>query len=91
MTNNRVAFEHHEGNTRDLVAYEEITGHFIFDVKLYENFRRKARFVADGNLVETLESITYSTLVLRDSVIFHLLVAALKDLKTMGEDVQNDF
>ena len=60
-------------------------------MKLSENFRRKARFVADGNLVETPASITYSTVVLRDSVRILLLVAALNDLKTMGADVQNDF
>ena len=46
MTNNWVDFEHYEGNSSDLVAYEEITGNFIFDVKLSDNFRRKARFVA---------------------------------------------
>ena len=51
MTNNRVDFEHYEGNTSDLVAYEEITGHFIFDVKMSENLRINSRFVADGHLV----------------------------------------
>ena len=91
MNKTRVDFEHYEGNTSDLVANEKITGKFIINVKLSENLRRKARFVADGNLVETLESITYSTLVLRDSVRILLLVAALNDLKTMGADVQNNF
>ena len=39
MTNNRVAFEHYEGNTSELVAYKEITGQLIFDVKLSDKFR----------------------------------------------------
>ena len=52
MTNNQVSFEHYEGKTSDLVAYEEITGNFIFDVKLSENSRIKARFVYTGHLVE---------------------------------------
>ena len=51
MTNNWVDFEHYEGNTSDMVAYEEITGHFIFDVKMSENLRINSRFVADGHLV----------------------------------------
>ena len=74
MKNNRCAFEHYEGNTSELVAYKEITGHLIFNVKLSENFRRKARFVSEGHLVENPASITYSTLVSRDPVRMLLLM-----------------
>ena len=42
MKNNRVAFETYDGDPKDLIGYEEITGHLIFDVKLSENFRQKA-------------------------------------------------
>ena len=91
MKNCRVAFEAYDGDIKDLSGYEEISGHLIFDVKLSENFRRKARFVADGHLVETPASITYSTVVSRDSVRILLLVAALNDLEVMGCDVQNAF
>ena len=59
MTNNMCAFKKYEGNTSELVSYKEITGQLIFDVKLSENFRRKARFVDDGHLVEIPASITY--------------------------------
>ena len=52
MKNNRVAFEEYDGKIEDLVAYEQIYGYLIFDVKLSENFRRKVRFVADGHLVD---------------------------------------
>ena len=89
MTSNRVDFEQYKGNTSNLVAYEEVNGPFIFDLKLSENFRRKSRFVADGHLVQTPESITYSTFVLRDSIIILLLSAALNNLKIMGADVQH--
>ena len=91
MKNNRVAFEPYEGKLEDLIGYEEISGHLIFDVKLSENFWRKASFVADGHLVETLASITYSTVVSRDSVRILLMVGALNDLDVMGCDVQNAF
>ena len=91
MTNNRVAFQTYDGNPDDLVGYEEITGHLIFDVKLAENFRRKARFVADGHRVETPASITYSTVVSRDSVRILLMIAAFNGLDIQGCDVQNAF
>ena len=91
MKNNRVAFEEYDGRIEDLVAYEQISGHLIFDVKLSENFRRKARFVADGHLVETPASVTYSTVVSRDSVRILLLAAALNGLEVKGADVQNAF
>ena len=45
----RVAFEEHEGDTNDLVGYQNKTTLMIFDVNLSENFRRKARLVADGH------------------------------------------
>ena len=66
MKNNIVAFEEYDGKIEDLVAFEQISGHLIFDVKLSENFQRKARFVADGHLVETPDSVTYSAVVSRD-------------------------
>ena len=88
---NKCAFENYEGNTSELVAYEEITGHLIFNVKLSESFRIKARFVADGHLVETPASITYSTVVSRYSVRILLLAAALNDLDVMVSYVKNAF
>ena len=77
MTNNRIAFELHEGDVSKLVGFKEITAHMIFDVKLGENFRRKARFCADGHKTEAPTSVTYSTVVSRDSVRIILLIAAL--------------
>ena len=91
MKNSRVAFETFNGDMKELEGYEEITGHMIFDVKLSENFRRKARFVADGHRVETPASVTYSTVVSRDSVRILLLAAALNGLEVKGCDVQNAF
>ena len=42
MKNVRIAFEVYEGDISDLKDYEHISGHSIFDIKLGENFRRKA-------------------------------------------------
>ena len=91
MKNNRVAFETYEGNPEELIGYEEISGHLIFDVKLSENFRRKVRYVADGHKVESPPSVTYSTVVSRDSVRILLTIAALNGLEVSGCDVQNAF
>ena len=57
-------------------GYQDIKCHMIFDVKLGENFRRKARFVAGGHKTVTPASITYSSVVSRDLVRICLMLAA---------------
>ena len=91
MINNRCDFGNYEGNTSELVAYEEIIGCLIFNVKISGKFRRKSRSVTDGHLVETPTSITHSTVVSIDSVRILLLAAALNYLEVMGADVKNAF
>jgi hypothetical protein len=60
-------------------------------VKLGENFRRKARFVAGGHTTETPAALTYSSVVSRDSVRIALLFAALNDLDIQSCDIQNAY
>jgi Reverse transcriptase (RNA-dependent DNA polymerase) len=93
MTNLMVAFQEYDDNPEDLVAkgFVKITGHLVFDVKLGENFRRKARFCADGHKVATPASITYSSVVSRDSVRILLMIAALNELELRAADIQNAF
>lgn len=50
-----------------LVGYQQISCHMIFDIKM-ENFTRKARFVAGGHTTSAPDSLTYSSVVSRDSV-----------------------
>ena len=45
MGNVRVAFEEHNGNPNELVGYQKIECHMIFDIKLSENSRRKASWI----------------------------------------------
>jgi hypothetical protein len=66
------------------IGYQKIRCHMIFDIKLGENFRRKARFVAGGHTTETPDALTYSSVVSRDSVRIALLFAALNDLEIMS-------
>ena len=46
MSNVKVAFEEYNGNPSELIGCQEIKCHMVFDVKLSENFRRKAQYVA---------------------------------------------
>jgi len=91
MKNIMVAFVEYHGDESELEAYKQITGHIVFDVKLVENFRRKARYCADGHKTSAPSSLTYSTVVARDSVQIMLLIAALNGLSISGADIQNAF
>jgi hypothetical protein len=73
----------------DFVGFQEIECHMIFDVKM--DLTRKARFVAGGHTTETPASITYSSVVSRDSVRIAFLTAALNDLEIMACDVSNAY
>jgi hypothetical protein len=78
------AFEVHEGAEKNLVGYTKITGHLIFDIKMGENLRRKARYVADGHKTDPPVTLTYASMVSRDSVHLFFLLAALNNLKVLA-------
>ena len=85
------AFRKYDGDPTSLIGYKEITTHIIFDIKMGENFRRKSRLVADGHKTDTPASVTYSTVVSRDSVRICLLIAALNDLDILSGDIENAY
>ena len=91
MKNVRPAFQVYEGAEKDLVGYQKIRCHMIYDIKLGENFRRKARLVAGGHTTNTPSSLTYSSVVSRDSVRICLLIAALNGLDVLSCDIQNAY
>jgi hypothetical protein len=55
------------------------------------SFTRKARFVAGGHTTETPASLTYSSVVTRDSVRIAFLLAALNDLNVFAADIGNAY
>jgi Reverse transcriptase (RNA-dependent DNA polymerase) len=61
----------------------------VFDIKM--DFTCKARFVAGGHMTDAPLSITYASVVLRESVCIALLIAALNDLEVAGGDVQGAY
>jgi hypothetical protein len=78
MKNVMPAFKRWEGNERKLPpGFQKIKCHFIFDIKMGANLRRKARLVANGNETETPAALTYSSVVSRDLVRIALLIASL--------------
>jgi hypothetical protein len=98
MAKVKVAWKTHDANTpkevRDgkvpeLTGFQEIGCHIIFDIKM--DFTRKARFVAGGHTTEAPSSLTYSSVVSRDSVQIAFLIAALNDLDLMSCDLENAY
>jgi hypothetical protein len=96
MKNVRPAFERWDGTLeqaisgRYLVGYQQIKCHMIFDIKM-DNLTRKARFVAGGHTTHKPESLTYSSVVSRESVRIAFLLAALNGLEICTADVGNAY
>ena len=91
MKNVRIAFEEYDSDVSTLVGYQKLDCHMIFDVKMGENFRRKARMVAGDHKTATPSSLTYSSVVSRDSVRIALTITTLNDLKVLACDIQNAY
>ena len=91
MKNVRIAFDTYDGDIDDLVGYHFVKCHMIFDVKMGENFRRKARIVAGGHMTTLPSSLRYSSVVSRDSVRIALTIAALNGLSNLACDIQNAY
>ena len=72
-----------------LIGYQEIKCHMIFDVKM--DMTRKARFVAGGHMTKPPSSITYASVVSRDSVRIAFMLAALNDLDVQAADIGNAY
>jgi hypothetical protein len=89
MSNNRLAFRFLEDNEDVPVGYKWIHCHMIFDVKM--DFTHKARFVAGGHMTNPPTSLTYSSVVSRDSVPVAFLLAALNDVNILATDTGNAY
>ena len=60
----------------------------VFEIKMENNFRRKARLVAGGHMLDTPPILTYSSVVSRETVRIALTMAALNDLEVKASDVE---
>eukprot|EP00804_Cyclotella_cryptica_P018963 CCRYP_006471-RA/>CCRYP_006471-RA protein AED:0.29 eAED:0.29 QI:12/-1/1/1/-1/0/1/0/123 len=62
----------------------------IFDVKM-EDFRCEARLVAGGHATKAPATLTYASVVSRETVRIALLIAALNDIDIWAADVLNAY
>ena len=89
MSNVRIAFELIDSGSKPPPGYKKVDLMMIFDIKM--DFTRKARLVARGDLTDTPSTLTYSSVVSRESVRIAFLIAALNDLDLMMFDVGNAY
>ena len=94
MKNVRVSFEAWEERSLEdarcgqkLVGYQEIRCHMIFDIKMGGRFTRKSCCVADGHTTDPPSSITYSSVVSRDSIIIAFALSALNGVDIRATDI----
>jgi hypothetical protein len=89
MLNVMPAFQFLEDDAPTSIGYQLIWCHMIFDIKM--DFTRKARFVAGGHMTEPPPSITYASVVSRESVRIALTIASLNNLDVLLADVGNAY
>ncbi len=86
----RVAFKNLLDGQSALIGYQKIPCHMIFDIKM-EDFCRKARLVTGGHRTEAPTTITYASVVSRETVCIALLIATLNDLEVKIGNVLNAY
>ena len=67
MKSVRIAFRILSKDEKPTVGSQFIRCHMIFDIKM-EDFRRKARLVAGGHMMEALKTLTYAKVISRETV-----------------------
>ncbi len=72
------------------IGYQKIPCHMIFDMKV-EDFRQKARLVAGGHRTKAPATITYASMVSRETVHLALSIGSLNDLEVKEGDVLNAY
>ena len=85
MKNILPVFEILEEGQKVPVGSTKIDLTVIFDIKM--DFTRKVRICARGDMTDPPSSMTYASVVSRDSIRIGLLIASLNDLELMSADV----
>lgn len=89
MRNNAVAVKFLTPEDNIPLGYKKKSLHMVFDVKM--DFKQKACLVAGGHMTDPPSSLTYSSIVSRDSVQIMFLIAALNDLQLLSADIGNAY
>ena len=92
MKNVRPEFKAYEGNKENLPPeYQQIKCHMILDIKLGDNFRRKARLVKGGHTTTAPNSITFLSVVSRDSFRIALTIEELNKIDIVACYIHNAY
>ena len=86
MNNVRIAFDIKRRGETAPAGFKKILLNMIFDIKL--DFTKKARLVAGGHKTDPPTSMTYSSVVSRESVRIAFTIAALNNLDVIMSDVE---
>ena len=86
----KVAFKILDEDERPPIGSLYMKCAMVFSIKM-EEFSRKACLVAGGHMVEAPKSLTYASMVSRESVRIALTLAALNDLEVKTSDIQNAY
>ena len=89
MTNVKIDFKFLDDGTPPPPGYKQIHCFIIFDVKM--DLTRKARFVAGGHLTNPQTSMTYASVISRESVRITFLLAALNNLEILAGGIGNAY
>lgn len=91
MKNVRLAFKVlEEGESLPNRNYKFVKCHMVFEIKM-EDFRRKARLLAEGHMTEAPAAITYASVASRQTVQIALTLVVSNDLKINVGDVMNAY
>ena len=72
------------------IGYQKIPCHMIFDMKM-DDFQQKAQLVAGGHLTQAPVTITYASVVSRETVHLALTFSSLNDLEVKVGNVLNAY
>ena len=76
---------------KHLVGYKEKVCYFIFDAKLDGSFTRKAPFYTNGSKTDTIKSLSYSSVVSRESVCIDFLLTSLNTVKVLAYNISGAY
>ena len=92
MKNVRPSFEIFENDIEAIpIGFTPVRWYIIWHVKLGEHFRCKARFVVGGHTRDFLSSLTYYSVVFRESVRIALRIVALNNVNILVCYIQNKY
>ena len=90
MNNVKVAFDVLPYGQNAPIRHPFLKCHMLFDVKM-EDFCQKARYVAGGHMKNAPPTITYASVVSRETFRLALTIAALNGLQVKAADIMNKY